>query len=55
MDKKNMSKLFKVSLKTLYNWEKNKPELMKIINKGIYIEEYIREIKKILEKIEKLK
>jgi len=28
---------------------------MKIINKGINIEEYIREIKKILEKIEKLK
>ena len=26
MNKKDMSKLFKVSLKTLYNWEKNKPE-----------------------------
>lgn len=30
--KKELAEKFNISLATIYNWEKNKPELMKIIN-----------------------
>ena len=31
IDKRELAKKFNVSLATIYNWEKTKPELMKII------------------------
>lgn len=44
-----------VSLKTLYNWEKEKPDLVRLINQGLVIDEQIEETKKYLEKLEQLK
>lgn len=38
MEKKELAKRIKVSLATLYNWEKTKPELIKLINLGLKIE-----------------
>lgn len=34
-EKENRAKRFNISLATYYNWEKNKPELIKIIELGI--------------------
>jgi len=31
MDKKTLSKIINVNLKTIYNWEKNRPELYKYL------------------------
>lgn len=31
IDKRELAKKFNISLATIYNWEKTKPELMKII------------------------
>lgn len=38
MDKKSIAKRINVSLATLYNWEKTKPELIQLIEQGIQYE-----------------
>ncbi len=38
MNKKEIAKRIKVSLATIYNWEKEKPELIKLITNGIKFE-----------------
>lgn len=38
MEKKELALRINVSLATLYNWEKTKPELINIINNGIKLE-----------------
>ncbi len=35
MEKKELAKRINVSLATIYNWEKTKPELIKLVKKGI--------------------
>lgn len=35
MEKKELAIRIKVSVATLYNWEKTKPELIKLINLGL--------------------
>ena len=40
---------------TLTNWEKEKPELVRLINHGLALDEQISETKKFLEKLEKIK
>ncbi|WP_458701399.1 TetR/AcrR family transcriptional regulator [Sulfurospirillum sp. 1307] len=41
MNKKNLANRINVSLATLYNWEKTKPELIKLIEKGLKFEKGI--------------
>ncbi len=41
----------KISLRTLSNWEKEKPKLVKLINLGLQIENQIKETKKHLIKL----
>ncbi|MBF7064625.1 TetR/AcrR family transcriptional regulator [Arcobacter butzleri] len=41
MDKEERAKRFNISLATYYNWEKTKPELIKIIELGLQKEEEI--------------
>ncbi|QDM02207.1 TetR/AcrR family transcriptional regulator [Aliarcobacter butzleri] len=48
MDKEERAKRFNISLATYYNWEKTKPDLIKIIELGLQKEE---EISKNLENI----
>ena len=62
MNKNELSKRINVSLKTLYNWEENKPELIKLIKSGLEkekenVEKMEKNITKIAEfvSIEKLK
>ena len=39
MEKKELAVRMKISLATIYNWEKTKPELMKLVKLGIKYEE----------------
>ncbi|MCT7577657.1 TetR/AcrR family transcriptional regulator [Aliarcobacter butzleri] len=41
IDKEERAKRFNISLATYYNWEKTKPELIKIIELGLQKEEEI--------------
>lgn len=38
MNKKELAVRLDISLATLYNWEKTKPELIKLINLGLKVE-----------------
>ena len=38
MNKKELAKRFNISVATLYNWEKTKPELIKLIELGLKAE-----------------
>ena len=59
MNKNELCKKINISLKTLYNWEKTKPELIKLINLGLEKEKdfniqiEIMDIKKRIDKLEK--
>ena len=55
MTKQELSKKLKISRPTLNKWEKEKTELIKLINMGLAIEEQIEETKKYLEKLENIK
>ncbi|ABS43142.1 cobaltochelatase, CobN subunit [Campylobacter jejuni subsp. doylei 269.97] len=57
MDKKEIAKRINVSLGTLYNWEKTKPELIKLISYGLKYERNeieTNEISKYFEQLEKI-
>jgi len=55
MDKKELAKLLNVSLKTLYNWEENKPELIRLLNQGFALDEQIEEVERHLENLKDIK
>lgn len=55
MTREELAKKFNVSLKTLHNWEKDKPELIKIINLGLLAEIQLEETRNHLKKLEDMK
>jgi len=55
MNKQELAKMMGISLKTLYNWEKEKPDLVRLINQGLALDESIEETKKHLERLEQIK
>lgn len=55
MTRQELAKLLNVSRGTLNNWEKEKPELVRLINQGLALDEQIEETKKYLEKLENIK
>ena len=55
MNKNELAKLLGVSVKTMYNWEKEKPELVRLINQGLALDEIIANQKKNLEELENMK
>lgn len=55
MTRKELAEKLEVDPTTLRNWEKNKPELIKLINAGLMLENQIEEMKKNLEQLEKMK
>ncbi len=55
MTKIELAKLVNVSRITLTNWEKEKPELVRLINQGLIMDSMLEENKKNLEKLEELK
>jgi DNA-binding transcriptional MerR regulator len=55
MNKQELAKLMGISLKTLYNWEKEKPDLVRLINQGLALDQSIEETRKHLERLEQIK
>lgn len=55
MNRQELAKLLNISRGTLNNWEKEKPELVRLINQGLALDEQIEETKKYLEKLENIK
>lgn len=55
MNRNELANLLGISRNTLNNWEKEKPELVRLINQGLILDEQIEETKKYLEKLEQLK
>lgn len=54
MTRTQLAKLLNVTTHTLKNWEKDKPELVRLINLGLQTDATIDETKKLLEKLEEI-
>lgn len=52
MTRKELAELVDVDIKTLSNWERDKPELVRLINLGLQTDIQIEETRKLLEKLE---
>lgn len=55
MTRKELAEKLEVDPNTLRNWEKNKPELIKLINGGLMLEKQIQEIEKNLHELKNMK
>lgn len=55
MTRAELARRLNVSPKTLHNWENEKPELVRLINQGLLMDEIIEETEKNLEKLKKIK
>lgn len=55
MNRQELAELLNISRGTLNNWEKEKPELIRLINQGLALDEQIKETKIYLEKLEAIK
>lgn len=55
MTRQELAEKLNITRNTLTNWEKEKPELIRLINQGLALDEQILETKKFLEKLEKIK
>ena len=55
MKREELAELLNVSRNTLSNWEKDKPELVRLINQGLALDEIITNQKKNLKELENMK
>ena len=55
MTRQELADKLNITRNTLTNWEKEKPELIRLINQGLALDEQITETQKFLEKLEKRK
>lgn len=55
MTRDELSKLLGISRQTLTNWEKEKPELVRLVNQGFALDQSIEETRKHLERLEQIK
>lgn len=55
MTRKELADMIGISLRTLDNWEKEKPDLVRLINQGFALDESIEATKKHLEELENIK
>ena len=55
MTKQELATLIGVSRPTLNQWEKDKPELVRLINQGLLMDNQIEESENSLNKLKKLK
>lgn len=54
MTREELAKILNVSRPTLNSWEKEKPELVRLINQGLAFEELVEESKRNLEKLKEI-
>lgn len=55
MNRKQLAEKFNVTEQTLRNWEKEKPELIKLINGGLLLDRLIGETEENLKTLKELK
>ena len=55
MTRKELSELLGISLRTLDNWEKEKPDLVRLINQGLAFDQIIDTQEKNLEELKTIK
>ena len=55
MTRAELAKELGISLRTLTNWEKEKPKLVKLINQGLAIDDQIEEVERNLQKLKEIK
>lgn len=55
MTKQELADILGISRPTLNAWEKEKPDLVRLINQGLALDESIEATRKHLEKLEKIK
>lgn len=55
MTRKELADILGISLRSLDNWEKEKPDLVRLINQGLALEDSIDETKRHLQKLEEIK
>jgi transcriptional regulator with XRE-family HTH domain len=55
MKREELAELLNVSRNTLANWEKEKPELVRLINQGFALDESIEATEKHLENLKAIK
>jgi hypothetical protein len=55
MTRAELAELIGKDVKTLRNWEKTNPELIKLINQGLALDEQIDELEKYLKKLKEIK
>lgn len=54
MTRTELAEMLNVTTHTLKNWEREKPELVRLINLGLQADTQINETKKLLEKLEEI-
>lgn len=55
MTKEELATELNISLKTLYNWEKEKPGLVRLLNLGLTVDDQIEEAERHLEKLKAIR
>lgn len=55
MTREELAKELNISLRTLSNWEKEKPNLVRLVNQGLSLDESIEEAVMHLERMKKIK
>lgn len=55
MTREELAKELNISLRTLSNWEKEKPNLVRLVNQGLSLDESIEEAAMHLERMKKIK
>ncbi|MEN4046987.1 hypothetical protein [Sulfurimonas sp. NWX367] len=55
MNREELADILNVSKNTLRNWEKDKPDLVRLINQGLALDLSIEETRKHLERLEAIK
>lgn len=55
MKREELAKILKITRQTLNNWEKEKPDLVRLINQGLALDDQIEEVRRNLEKLEEIK
>jgi transcriptional regulator with XRE-family HTH domain len=55
MKREELAELLNVSRNTLSNWEKDKPDLVRLINQGLALDESIEATREHLKRLEEIK
>lgn len=55
MTRAELAKELGISLRTLTNWEKEKPKLVRLVNQGLAIDDQIEEVERNLKKLKEIK